>query len=124
MRLVLARIVVRVAAVGTTVVAVAATVAAVVVVTAVAVVAAVVATAIAASGARAEMIANRAGKKQTVKRAKGERAKGRLFPLPLPLYPFHHSYFLASGVIFSFSRSLPRITSISYSWPAFISPSA
>ena len=91
MRLVLARIVVRVAAVGTTVVAVAATVAAVVVVTAVAVVAAVVATAIAASGARAEMIANRAGKKtngQKGKRGKGKREIVSFTPSPLPFSPF------------------------------------
>ena len=33
-------------------------------------------------------------------------------------------YFLASGVIFKVSFSVPRITSTVYSWPAFISPSA
>ena len=33
-------------------------------------------------------------------------------------------YFLASGFIFRLSLSVPRITSIAYSSPAFISPSA
>lgn len=35
-----------------------------------------------------------------------------------------HNYFRAAGTIFSFSRSVPRISSTSYSTPAFISPSA
>ena len=37
---------------------------------------------------------------------------------------FGRFYLLSAGVSLSFNRSLPRISSTSYSWPAFISPSA
>jgi hypothetical protein len=129
--------------VGTTVVAVAATV--VVVVTAVAVAVVVVATAIAGNGAPAAMIANRGGNQVIAPAAAGgpnfKKVKGKtewrkcvhfnscLFciarknPKRRPDGALQN-YFLASGVIFSFNRSLPRTTSISYSWSAFISPSA
>src|SRR6266850_5957530 len=82
-------------------------------------VAAVVAIA-AATAVNASHAGNKAGKRKKVKaksKATGSRGDACFETFDFYLLP---SYFLAAGVIFSFSRSVPRIISISYSPPAFI----
>src|SRR5690242_7702612 len=85
-------------------------------------------------------LAGKTSKKEKVKRQKyGWCVSINLYDLPFsfepiwafafepkprrafPLFPF---YFLASGLIFKVIRWPPRISSTSYSSPAFISPSA
>ena len=54
---------------------------------------------------------------------KGNRVKGHIRS-PISLLPSSPFHFLAAGVILSVIRSPARISSTSYSCPAFISPRA